>query len=103
MHIAGDVGIGVAGEEVDLVALGTESKRVGPSAEGVALIEYQVTVGRDGGGVGKAILLRRAEVVGQEPSSDVYRGGVGIVELDGIAWGRIGMSRRFVDIDGRNV
>ena len=100
MNVTSQVSSAVAGEQVDLIAGGTERKArrgVGRRVE-LALVEREVAVGRNGGAIWNPELLRIAEVVRQIPVADVRRGIGEIAQFNGVTRRlRIAVGESFID------
>ena len=82
--IAGEVGVGVAGEQVNLLAVRTQCETVVGARRGVEVRfgEDEVAARRQDGVVRDAVFHRCFGIVRQEPAADVHGRRGGIVELD---------------------
>ena len=99
VHVTGQIGLGVAGEEIDLVphrAEGESRRRTVGQIEFV-LRENLESAGSDLGAVRNAEFLWLVEVIRQKPAADVCFIGGEIVQLDGIDDRPIGVCQRFVN------
>ena len=96
VDVARQIRVGVAGEKVNVIAFGTDAEG---APKRIVRIKNDVTVGCDSRSAGNTIFFRAAEIVRQEPSTEIHISAVWIIKLYGIALGRIGVGEDLIDID----